>query len=162
MSITPLATAKKHLRVIAADEDDLVQAYLDAAEDAAQQFLGRTVCADQTAADATRAAAHAALEAALDALDARQEALADVDDCDARDAMQAAIDADRRAAHAAFAMASGAIAAPPVFTPACLLICGGLYENREDMVVAAGVTVAVELPSGSRALLRPYRVGLGV
>jgi hypothetical protein len=44
-------------------------------------------------------------------------------------------------------------------TAACLLILGNLYANREDTVV--GVSVA-ELPQGSRSLLSPYRVGLGV
>ncbi|MFJ3487733.1 head-tail connector protein [Pseudomonas sp. NPDC090202] len=44
-------------------------------------------------------------------------------------------------------------------TAACLLILGNLYANREDNVV--GVSVA-ELPQGSRSLLSPFRVGLGV
>ncbi|SHM46354.1 Phage gp6-like head-tail connector protein [Pseudomonas asturiensis] len=44
-------------------------------------------------------------------------------------------------------------------TSACLLILGNLYANREDSVV--GVSVA-ELPQGSRSLLHPYRVSLGV
>lgn len=42
---------------------------------------------------------------------------------------------------------------------ACLLILGNLYANREDTVV--GVS-AVSLPNGSRSLLHPHRVGLGV
>lgn len=44
-------------------------------------------------------------------------------------------------------------------TAACLLILGNLYANREDSVV--GVSVS-ELPQGSRSLLHPYRVSLGV
>jgi hypothetical protein len=44
-------------------------------------------------------------------------------------------------------------------TAACLLILGNLYANREDAIV--GVSVA-ELPQGSRSLLSPYRVQLGV
>lgn len=42
---------------------------------------------------------------------------------------------------------------------ACLLILGNLYANREDTVV--GVS-AVQLPNGSRSLLHPHRIGLGV
>lgn len=42
---------------------------------------------------------------------------------------------------------------------AVLLICGSLYANREDTVV--GVSVA-ELPGGSKMLLQPYRIGMGV
>lgn len=42
---------------------------------------------------------------------------------------------------------------------AMLLIVGHLYANREDVVTGA---TAVELPHGARALLAPYRKGLGV
>lgn len=42
---------------------------------------------------------------------------------------------------------------------ACLLIMGSLYANREDVVVG---TIASELPMGSRFLLTPLRIGLGV
>jgi hypothetical protein len=40
-----------------------------------------------------------------------------------------------------------------------LLILGHLFENREDTV--AGATVA-SLPQGSRVVLMPYRVSMGV
>ena len=46
-----------------------------------------------------------------------------------------------------------------VIESACLLILGHLYANREDVVVGAA---AAELPLGSRALLTPYRVKMGV
>jgi Phage gp6-like head-tail connector protein len=42
---------------------------------------------------------------------------------------------------------------------ACLLIVGHLFANRED--VATGVSAA-EIPMGSRSLLMPYRVKMGV
>ncbi|OQR30262.1 hypothetical protein BWR59_17025 [Pseudomonas sp. Bc-h] len=47
----------------------------------------------------------------------------------------------------------------PSVRAACLLILGSLYSNREDVVVGAGST---ELPLGSRSLLTPYRIGMGV
>lgn len=47
----------------------------------------------------------------------------------------------------------------PAFEAAVLLLTAHLYSNREDVV--AGVSVA-QLPSGSHALLNPYRTGLGV
>ncbi|KMN10169.1 hypothetical protein TU86_21850 [Pseudomonas weihenstephanensis] len=47
----------------------------------------------------------------------------------------------------------------PSVRAACLLIAGMLYNSREDAVT--GTTVS-ELPQGSRSLLMPYRVGLGV
>lgn len=51
MSVIDIETAMKHCR---ADDDDLelVQAYLDAAEDQAARFMGRQFYADQTALDA--------------------------------------------------------------------------------------------------------------
>lgn len=43
MSIIAVALAKKHLRVDADDEDDLIAVYLAAAEGAAQDYLNRQV-----------------------------------------------------------------------------------------------------------------------
>jgi hypothetical protein len=39
-----------------------------------------------------------------------------------------------------------------------LLILGHLYANREDVIAGT----ATDLPQGSRSLLAPYRVGMGV
>ena len=47
-----LATAKLHLRVDGNAEDTLITLYLQAAQDSAEQFLNRTVYADQDALDA--------------------------------------------------------------------------------------------------------------
>lgn len=47
----------------------------------------------------------------------------------------------------------------PSIRAACLLILGHLYANREDVVLGGGSS---ELPLGSRSLLTPYRVGMGV
>jgi len=47
----------------------------------------------------------------------------------------------------------------PSVRAACLLILGHLYANREDAVTG---TIATELPMGSRSLLMPYRIGMGV
>ncbi|SEJ49635.1 head-tail connector protein [Pseudomonas sp. NFR16] len=44
-------------------------------------------------------------------------------------------------------------------TAACLLILGHLYANREDVVLG---TTGTELPMGSRSLLAPFRINLGV
>lgn len=46
-----------------------------------------------------------------------------------------------------------------VITAACLLILGNLYANREDNVVGASVA---DLPQGSRSLMQPHRVSMGV
>ncbi|WP_338806889.1 head-tail connector protein [Pseudomonas chlororaphis] len=45
---------------------------------------------------------------------------------------------------------------------ACLLILGHLYANREDTVTGINVASVVQLPMGSRTLLHPYRVQMGV
>ena len=42
---------------------------------------------------------------------------------------------------------------------AILLILGHLHANREDVTTGA---VGVEIPMGSRSLLAPYRIGMGV
>ena len=45
-------TAKQHLRVDGSDEDGLIQLYVEAATQAACDYLGRKVYADQDALDA--------------------------------------------------------------------------------------------------------------
>ena len=47
----------------------------------------------------------------------------------------------------------------PSIRAACLLIAGNLYGNREDIVVG---TITSELPMGSKSMLMPYRIGLGL
>ncbi|KRV76386.1 head-tail connector protein [Pseudomonas citronellolis] len=42
---------------------------------------------------------------------------------------------------------------------ACLLILGHLYGNREDVVIG---TIATAIPQGSRVLMTPYRIGMGI
>lgn len=69
-------------------------------------------------------------------------------------------DADAMAAAVLDGTAGGdPIVITKAITAACLLILGNLYANREDVVV--GVSVS-DLPQGSRSLLSPYRVDLGV
>lgn len=50
-----------------------------------------------------------------------------------------------------------AAAVPRAIRQAVLLIVGALYENREQVIVAQGVNLAL-LPFGVEALLAPYRV----
>lgn len=52
MSLVDLEAAKLHLRVDGEDEDAIIQIYLDAAEQAAIDFLNRNVYVDQDALDA--------------------------------------------------------------------------------------------------------------
>ncbi len=46
-----------------------------------------------------------------------------------------------------------------VIKAACLLILGHLFSNREDVVSGGSVS---ELPHGSKALLYPYRISVGM
>lgn len=51
----------------------------------------------------------------------------------------------------------GASAVPQGVKRAILLLVGAMYENREEVIVAQGVSIA-SLPFGTWALLRPHRV----
>ncbi|MFT8232388.1 head-tail connector protein [Pseudomonas guariconensis] len=113
MSVIDIATAMQHLRADGEDQS-YVQVLLEAAEQSAQDYLGRRFFAST-------------------------EALAE------------AVEAGRAGEEP--------MLINPAVVAACLLILGSLYANREDVVV--GVSVAL-LPSGSRSLLFPHRVGLGV
>ena len=99
MSIVTLAEAKLHLRVDGADEDTLIQTYLDAAESAAAQYLNRALYASDVGTDATGLVMTKDIKVAV------------------------------------------------------LLQVGAFYADREDMS---------EMPTGSRVLLNPYRIEMGV
>lgn len=53
----------------------------------------------------------------------------------------------------------GGIVINDAISAAMLLLTGHLYAHREDVVVGVSVT---DMPSGSRMLMQPYRIGLGV
>ncbi|AIP65334.1 MULTISPECIES: head-tail connector protein [pseudomallei group] len=53
------------------------------------------------------------------------------------------------------------VVANDVIRTAILLTIGKLYAYREDVVAGTSASV-MELPSGAKALLFPYRTGLGV
>ena len=52
---------------------------------------------------------------------------------------------------------ANAAAVPQAIKQALLLVCGSLYENREDVLVAQGISIG-KLPFGVEALLAPYRI----
>lgn len=56
MTLIPLETARAHLRTGPGDEDDLITLYLQAAEQAAADYLNRKIYADQAAMDEALAA----------------------------------------------------------------------------------------------------------
>jgi len=158
MSVIAIESAMAH--TYAEPEDQaIVQRCLDAAEDDAAAFIQRRFYVDQTALDAAlatvptlRADARAAYAAAITAADAitdqevKAEAIADA--TARRD----------RALAAAQAIQDGIVIKPSIVS-ACLLICGHLYTNREDVVVGASGSA---LPNGAESLLWKSRIGMGV
>lgn len=164
MSVIAIQLAMDHLR---AEDDDLelVQAYLDAAEEAAVAFLQRRFYADAAAmalaqadVDERRRALVAKYEERLRTssgsmympspglVDQHRRRLVDLEDQFLEELAQLA------------AIEHGLVINAAIQT-ACLLTLGHLYNNREDSII--GVSV-VALPLGSRTFLAPYRRGLGV
>lgn len=158
MSVIDIEMAMHHL--LAEPEDQvLVQAQLDAAEEAAMQFLNRRFYLDQVSLDAARAGVPAAMQQAMEAnADASAAAEAEEDHtlrCRLLEhARQALADAYDRADSIAYGMVLN-----PAIQAACLLKLGHLFANREDVVTG---TIATELPLASQHLLMPYRIRMGV
>jgi len=158
MSVIGIELAMKHL--LAEPEDqDLVQSQLDGAETAAAAYLNRAFFVDQAALDSARLAAPVARNQARAAYDAAMAVAAAIEDHEER--CQAMADAEfvfseelaESTRNARGMLINKAIEA------ACLLKLGHLFANREEVVTG---TIATELPQGSKALLTPYRVGMGV
>ncbi|AJG17332.1 phage gp6-like head-tail connector protein [Pseudomonas plecoglossicida] len=158
MSVIAIDVAMHHL-LAEPDDQVLVQAQLDAAEEAAMMFLNRRFYLDQVALDTARTGVHGALQAAKSANAAAVAAAEAEQDhtlrCRLLDhARQALADAYDQADAIAYGMVLN-----PAIQSACLLKLGHLFANREE--VATGTT-AVELPLASQHLLMPYRIRMGV
>ncbi|MDV9030568.1 head-tail connector protein [Pseudomonas sp. RAC1] len=158
MSVIDIDIAMHHL--LAEPEDQvLVQSQLDAAEEAAMQFLNRRFYLDQVSLDQARAGvqlvmqqARAANAAAVTAADAEQDHTLR---CRLLEhARQALADAYDRADAVAYGMVLN-----PAIQAACLLKLGHLFANREEVVTTGSAT---ELPLASQHLLMPYRIRMGV
>ena len=67
MSLVTLVTAKAHLRVEGDDDDTLVELYLDAAQEVAEQYMGRLTYVDEAAipVDSNGIAINFAIKAAI-------------------------------------------------------------------------------------------------
>lgn len=135
MSITPIEVAMHHLR---ADEDDEadVQRKLDAAEEIAAQYMGRTIYPD---AETLAAAATQAAEQISTMLNAGGGKI-ELD--------------DSHAYHDALMQRRGVVMNPAI-EAGVLLILGTLYAHREDVTVGFSAT---ELPIAATHRLQPYRI----
>ncbi len=157
MSVISIELAMQHL--LSEPEDQvLIQAQLDAAEDAAQQFLQRRVYADQAGVDAAKADVAERLKACRTTYDAAKAAVDIVEDdrdrCRLLEQARRAYGDDLESID----MDAYAIVINASITAACLLKLGHLFANREEVVVGS---TASELPLASKSLLSPYRVRMG-
>lgn len=155
-SLVSVAEAKVHLRVMHAEEDALIQTFLDAAQEQATAFLGRAVYADAGALSAAITQAPTDLSAAGAAYNSALAAAGLFEDPDERTAAErAAMFAYWAAVEAAERVRRGIVITPAVKT-AILLITAALWEHRGDEVELDG------MPQAARAFLWPLRVGIGV
>lgn len=159
MTFLTLDQAKAHLNVTVSLDDADITLKLEAAEQAAVEYLNRDVYANQADLNAAIAAAPVALTAATTAYEAAIAAADlvenEVERCMARFAANEAYTAARSAArktHQGIVINSNIKAA-------VLLKLGSLYAEREDES-SSGANPA--LSSRSRALLFPYRASMGV
>lgn len=158
MSVIDIDLAMRHL--LAEPEDQvLIQAQLDASEDAAAKFIQRRLFLDDSSAATVKAEVPNRLTAARAAYEAAKAIAGAADHSDdrcrlERQAHQAYIDAVEQ-----IDMDANGIVINPAITAACLLKLGHLYANREEVVVGVG---AAALPLASQSLLMPYRIGMGV
>lgn len=158
MSVIGIELAMKHL--LAEPEDqDLVQAQLDAAEEACMQFLQRRFFVDQAALEAAKADT---LQRSRDARGLYMIANATADLPENQDFQLRLRENARQAladAYEAIDMDEHGIVINAAITAACLLKLGHLFANREEVVTG---TIATELPLASKSLLMPYRIRMGV
>lgn len=161
MGVISAEVASDHLK---ADGDDqrMIDVYLNAAEESAMQFLNRRFYATEQDLLVARAAvpekrriARAEFEEAI----ATAEEISNLEDrasaiADAQRVLRTKLDD--------CAMVSGGMVINEAVESACLLILGHLYTNREDSVTGVNAASVIELPRGSRSLLWPYRIHLGV
>lgn len=158
MAVISVDTAMQHVR---ADEADLplMQAYLDAAEDAAARFMGRCFFADAAALAAGKSTIPSLLAQARAARDAAMTAAALIEHAEDRERAIKRAEIDYSAAVCDAERIAEGLVITPTITAACLLACGHLFANREDVVVG---TIATRLPMGFESLLLSYRVNMGV
>lgn len=158
MSVIDIELAMKHL--LAEPEDQvLVQAQLDAAEEAAMQFLQRRFFVDQAALDAARAAVPDLIAAARSAYNAEKVEAEEFDDLGDRCRLQEQARQRFGDALETIDLDAHGILINAAITAGCLLKLGNLFANREEVVTG---TIATELPLASKSLLTPYRVRMGV
>ena len=159
MPIISADLAKAHLKLDSDADDLILSLYIGAAEQSASDYLNRQIFADTGEMSAAIAGVSSKLSAATAAYQAAGASANLIDDALVREAaISAAASAYLDALTLARETCDG-IVVNDAITAAVLLTLGDLYAFRENTV--AGVSLAA-LPVGARALLQPYRRGLGV
>ena len=150
--------ARQHLRINAGEDDGNLELYVAAAEKYAQAYLDRNVYADDASLTAAIAAIPATLGSAQTAYDAAVAAAALLGGGIVQDAAYAQACAAYEFAQDDARRTMCGIVTDELMAAATLLILGHLYTNRSSVVAAVGISAAIEIPVGSKALLAPYRV----
>ena len=153
----PLLTteqARAQCRIDTLDFDAELDAYVEAAEDAAAAYLNRTIFADEVSWTTAIDAVPAEMQAAQAASDASEEAAeAMTDEAQQAYTLEVAAQKLQRAEQEAARTIHGVVVNASILA-AVRLIVGHLWANRESVVIGEA---AIELPMGAHALLRPYR-----
>lgn len=158
MPLLTIEQCRRQCRVDGDYDDDLLAELLASAEDSAAAELNRAVFADQAELDAAWGELPAAAAAAAAEYATAVAAAAAESDAEKANAMVAVAVAKRDALALARSRALHGIVANASIVGAVRLTLGDLYANRENTVIGA---TAVQMPAGAKALLRPYRRGMG-
>lgn len=158
MSVIDIELAMRHL--LAETEDGvLVQAQLDASEEASMRFLNRRFFVDQAALLSAKANTTERTREAR-ALYAVAVAAADLpENADIRCVLREKAKNTLAETYELIDMDERGMVINAAITAACLLKLGHLFANREEVVTG---TIATELPLSSKSLLMPYRIKMGV
>lgn len=155
MPLVDVATAKRELRALDADDADITRR-LTAAEEQVTLFLGRNVYVDQDALDAAVAAAPDALAEASTVWQTAVDAALALEVETERTLNQADADSAYRDAQEAYRMTRRGIVVNESIKTAILLIAASLWEHRGDEDGIQGV------PPAAERMLWPWRTGIGV
>lgn len=147
MSIVSIETAMHHLRADADDSLD-IQHKLEAAQEMAEQFIGRRIYANYLFV-------YAAAKTAMTEMESLMAEKATIRNSDVDDYLKNIQLAQLESRWYEVLMSARGIASNTAIEVAILLILGTLYEHREDVVIGTSI---VKLPQSAEHRLQPYRI----
>lgn len=159
MTVISTTDAMAHLRAEVEDQP-LIASQLAAAEETAMQFLQRRFYANQVDLDNAKLDVDQQFKSIRETYEQAVKTANELTDKEHQQfSLQLAADNYNEARASVEAVARGMVINEAI-KAACLLILGQLYENRGDFV--EGQVDISNLPYGSRSLLIPYRIKMGV